>query len=142
MKRRDELIVGTTILFALAVVTAGAIWLAQAQVGSGQYLQTARFHTVGGLGEGNPVVLRGVRVGRVRDIRLSPSGDWVLADLQIYEGALLPSQPAIIAASASLFGEWQAEIINLQSPPDDPTVQRALMMAASEGGEEGPGAVA
>jgi phospholipid/cholesterol/gamma-HCH transport system substrate-binding protein len=140
MKRRDELIVGATILFSLAVVTVGAIWLAKAQVGSGQYLQTARFHTVGGLGEGNPVVLRGVRVGRVRDVRLSPSGEWVLADLQIYEGALLPQEPAIIAASASLFGEWQAEIIDLLSPPDDPTVQRALLLAASEGGEQWPGA--
>ena len=140
MKRRDELIVGATILFALAVVTAGAIWLSQAQVGSGQFLQTARFRTVGGLGEGNPVVLRGVRVGRVRDVRLSSSGDWVLADLQIYEGALLPQEPAIIAASASLFGEWQAEIIDFLSPPDDPTVQRALLLAASEGGVEWPGA--
>jgi phospholipid/cholesterol/gamma-HCH transport system substrate-binding protein len=140
MKRRDELVVGATILFALAVVIAGAIWLARAQVGSGQYLQSARFQTVGGLGEGNPVVLRGVRVGRVRDIRLSPTGDWVLADLQIYEGAILPQQPAIIAASASLFGEWQAEIIDLRSPPDDPTVRRALLDAASAGGEEWPGA--
>ena len=140
MKRRDELVVGATILFAMAVVTAGAIWLARAQVGSGQFLQTARFQTVGGLGEGNPVVLRGVRVGRVRTIRLSDDGAWVLADLQIYEGALLPPQPAIIAASASLFGEWQAEIIDLQAPPNDPTVQRALLVAGAVGGEEWPGA--
>ena len=140
MRRRDELVVGATILFALAVVTAGAIWLAQTQVGSGQYLQTARFRTVGGLGAGNPVVLRGVRVGRVRDVRISPDGEWVLADLQIYEGALLPAEPAIIAASASLFGEWQAEIINIFVPPDDPTVQRELIEAAQDGGDAWPGA--
>ena len=84
MKRRDELVVGATIFFALAVVTAGAIWLAQSQLGPGQFLQTARFRTVGGLGEGNPVVLRGVRVGRVRDVRLSPDGDWVLADRTLF----------------------------------------------------------
>jgi phospholipid/cholesterol/gamma-HCH transport system substrate-binding protein len=140
MKRRDELVVGATIVFAFAVVTVGAIWLAQAQVGAGQFLQTARFRTVGGLGEGNPVVLRGVRVGRVRGVRISPEGDWVLTDLQIYEGALLPPQPAIIAASASLFGEWQAEIIDLNSPPDDPIVRRALLEAALVGGDNWPGA--
>lgn len=140
MGRRDELVVGATILFALTVVTLGALWLARAQVGTSQFLQTARFHTVGGLGEGNPVVLRGVRVGRVREIRLSDSGDWVLADLQVYEGAQLPPQPAIIAASASLFGEWQAEIIDLSAPPDDPNVRRALREAAHDASGEWPGA--
>lgn len=140
MKRRDELVVGATIFFALAIVLIGAIWLARAQVGSGQFLQTARFRTVGGLGEGNPVVLRGVRVGRVREVRISSDGEWVLADMQIYEGAMLPPQPAIIAASASLFGEWQAEIIDLENPPDDPNVRNALQRAAGEGGDEWPGA--
>jgi phospholipid/cholesterol/gamma-HCH transport system substrate-binding protein len=139
MKRRDELVVGATILFALVVVIVGAIWLSRTQLGSGQYLQTARFLTVGGLGAGNPVVLRGVRVGRVRDVRISPDGDWVLADLQIYEGALLPENPAIIAASASLFGEWQAEIIDLLSPPDDPVVRRSLVEAAEVEGDAWPG---
>jgi phospholipid/cholesterol/gamma-HCH transport system substrate-binding protein len=140
MKRRDELVVGATILFSMAVVTVGAIWLARAQVGAGQFLQTARFQTVGGLGEGNPVVLRGVRVGRVRTIRLSDDGAWVLADLQIYEGAMLPPQPAIIAASASLFGDWLAVINDIQTPPEDPIVQRALLGAVREGGDEWPGA--
>ncbi len=140
MKRRDELVVGATIFFALAIVSIGAIWLAQAQVGSSQFLQTARFRTVGGLGEGNPVVLRGVRVGRVREVRISSDGEWVLTDMQIYEGAMLPPEPAIIAASASLFGEWQAEIIDLGSPPNDPNVRNALRRAAADGGDEWPGA--
>ena len=140
MKQRDDLVVGATILFAFAVVVVGAIWLSQSQLGSRQYLQTARFLTVGGLGEGNPVVLRGVRVGRVRDVRISPDGEWVLADLQIYEGALLPADPAVIAASASLFGEWQAEIISMDAPPDDPIVQRDLLAAAEAGDDAWAGA--
>src|SRR2546422_6113161 len=50
---------------------------------------TARFRTVGGLGAGDPVVLRGVRVGRVEAIRLA-SGNWVEADLKIYAGVQAP----------------------------------------------------
>ncbi len=139
MKRRDELVVGATILFALAVVVVGAVWLSQTRLGAGGELQTARFRTVGGLGVGNPVVLRGVRVGRVRSIGIGTT-DWVEAELQIYPGVIVPTRPAVIAASASLFGEWQAEIISLDDPPDDPNVIRDLAAATEEGGPAWPGA--
>jgi phospholipid/cholesterol/gamma-HCH transport system substrate-binding protein len=139
MKRRDELIVGFTILTALTVVVAGTVWLSQTQLGGGGFFQSARFRTVGGLGAGNPVVLRGVRVGRVREIRITES-EWVETDLQIYEGALIPERPGVIAASASLFGEWQAQIIDLDKPPDDPIVRGELMAAQVDGGDVWPGA--
>ncbi|UCG84963.1 MAG: MCE family protein [Gemmatimonadota bacterium] len=139
MKRRDELIVGFTILIALAIVVAGAFWLSQTQLRSGGFFQSVRFRTVGGLGAGSPVVLRGVRVGRVRQIRIAES-EWVETDLQIYEGAPVPERPAVIAASASLFGEWQAQIIDLNNPPDDPIVRRELFDALEAGGDVWPGA--
>ncbi len=139
MKRRDELVVGFTILAALIVVVAGTVWLSQTQLGGGGFFQSARFRTVGGLGAGNPVVLRGVRVGRVREIRITES-EWVETDLQIYEGALLPERPGVIAASASLFGEWQAQIIDLDDPPDDPIVRGELVAAQADGGDVWPGA--
>jgi phospholipid/cholesterol/gamma-HCH transport system substrate-binding protein len=139
MKRRDELIVGFTILTALIVVVAGTVWLSQTQLGGGGFFQSARFRTVGGLGAGNPVVLRGVRVGRVREIRITES-EWVETDLQIYEGALIPERPGVIAASASLFGEWQAQIIDLDNPPDDPIVRGELLAAQEDGGDVWPGA--
>ncbi len=123
MKRRDEVIVGITILIAAALLVAGALWLAEKDVfGARSATYASRFRSVGGLGVGNPVVLRGVRVGRVERIRLAEN-DMVEADLQVYEGVTLPDRPAIIAASASFFGEWQAEIISRDAPPsDDPNV--------------------
>ncbi len=137
MKRRDEIIVGVTILAAVGLVAAGAIWMADKDVfGARSELYTARFRSVGGLGVGNPVVLRGVRVGRVENIRLAES-DMVDADLQVYEGVSLPARPAIIAASASFFGEWQAEIINLDAPPtNDPNVLAEIELVQETTGDE------
>jgi phospholipid/cholesterol/gamma-HCH transport system substrate-binding protein len=139
VKRRDEIVVGATILVGLAVVVAGALWLSSAQLGVTAEGYRARFRTVGALGVGDPVVLRGVRVGRVEAIRLGDGG-WVLADLQVYEGVGLPERPAIVAAARSLFGEWQADIISLEQPPDDPNVRRELEEALAEGDDAWPGA--
>ncbi len=139
MRRRDEVLVGATILASLAAIVFGALWLSQSQLAVRAEVFTARFRTVGGLGVGNPVVLRGVRVGRVQTIRLA-EGDWVEADLQVYEGAAVPPRPAVIAASRSLFGEWQAAVVGLDEPPDDPNVRRQLEEALAAGDGVWPGA--
>jgi phospholipid/cholesterol/gamma-HCH transport system substrate-binding protein len=88
---------------------------------------------------GNPVALRGVRVGRVEAIRLAP-GNWVEADLKIYAGVAVPTRPAVIAASASLFGEWAAELVSQDQLPNDPNVRRDIAAAAAAGGTKWPGA--
>jgi len=139
MKRENEFAVGVVVIAAFAVVVAGALWLSGAHLGKTEAVYTARFRTVGGLGVGDPVVLRGVRVGRVEAIRLAP-GNWVEADLKIYSGVTPPATPAVIAASASLFGEWAATLISRDPPPADPNVRQALAEAQAAGGGKWPGA--
>ena len=139
MKRENEFAVGVVVIAAFAVVVAGALWLSGAHLGKTEAVYTARFRTVGGLGVGDPVVLRGVRVGRVEAIRLAP-GNWVEADLKIYSGVTPPTTPAVIAASASLFGEWAATLISRDPPPADPNVRQALAEAQAAGGGKWPGA--
>jgi len=139
MKRENEFAVGVVVIAAFAVVVAGALWLSGAHLGKTEAVYTARFRTVGGLGVGDPVVLRGVRVGRVEAIRLAP-GNWVEADLKIYSGVTPPATPAVIAASASLFGEWAATLISRDPPPADPNVRLALAEAQAAGGGKWPGA--
>ena len=139
MKRENEFAVGLVVIAALALVVGGALWLSGAHLGKTDAAVTARFRTVGGLGVGNPVVLRGVRVGRVEAIRLAP-GNWVEADLKIYSGVTLPAKPAVIAASASLFGEWAATLISSEPLPNDPNVRQALIEAQAAGGGRWPGA--
>ncbi len=140
MKGRDEVVVGATILVFLVLMVASAFWLSESYLGQGGSLLPARFRTVGGLNVGSPVVLRGVRVGRVEEIRLA-EGHWVETLLQIHPDVVLPAAPAIVAASASLFGEWQASIVDLQEiRGGDPNVLRELEAAAAVGDDAWPGA--
>jgi len=139
VKRENEFAVGIVVIAALAVVIGGALWLSGTHLGKTEAVYTGRFRTVGGLGVGNPVVLRGVRVGRVEAIRLA-AGNWVEADMRIYSGVTLPTKPAVIAASASLFGEWAATLISSDPLPSDPNVRQALTEAQAAGGGKWPGA--
>ena len=139
MRRRDEVLVGATIIASLAAVIFGGLWLSQSRIGQSADIYQAKFRTVGGLGVGNPVVLRGVRVGRVEAIRLA-DGNWVEADIQVYEGVGVPARPGIVAASRSLFGEWQATIVDLDQPPQDPNVRSALEEALAADASAWPGA--
>ena len=139
MKRTNEFAVGLAVLLALALVVAGALWLSETDVNQKKVIAQARFRTVGGLGVGAPVTLRGVKVGRVEAIRLVEDA-WVETDLTIEKGVQLPAKPAVISASASLFGEWSANIISYEPPPADPNLRDALAESDRAGGDAWPGA--
>jgi phospholipid/cholesterol/gamma-HCH transport system substrate-binding protein len=139
MKRRREFIVGVTVVGAVLAVAAGAIWLSQTSLSRDQVVKSARFREVGGLKPGAPVTLRGVKVGRVTAIRLA-ADEWVQVDMQFERTADLPPDPAVVAASSSLFGEWRANILGLAEQQDDPELSAALEQARAPGGEAWPGA--
>lgn len=139
MKRVNEFAVGAAILAALVLVIAGALWLSGADLRGEDTTYSARFRTVDGLQVGNPVTLRGVRVGKVTAIRLARD-EWVEADFAIDTRVDLPAKPAVIAASASLFGGWSANIIDFDPLPVDPNVRAALLESDRAGGDAWPGA--
>jgi phospholipid/cholesterol/gamma-HCH transport system substrate-binding protein len=139
MKRTNEFAVGLAVLLALALVVAGALWLSETDVNKQNIVALARFRTVGGLGVGGPVTLRGVKVGRVEAIRLIQN-EWVETEFSIDRNVELPPKPAVISASASLFGEWSANIISYDPPPTDPNLRDALAESDRAGGAAWPGA--
>ena len=139
MKRSNEFAVGLAVLAALALVIAGALWLSETDVNQKKATYTARFRTVGGLGVGAPVTLRGVKVGRVEAIRLVEN-EWVETDSASTASVDLPPKPAVISSSASLFGEWTANIVPFEPLPDDPNLRDALIESDQAGGEAWPGA--
>jgi phospholipid/cholesterol/gamma-HCH transport system substrate-binding protein len=131
--------VGLAVLAALALVIGGAIWLSETDVNQKKATYAARFRTVGGLGVGGPVTLRGVKVGRVEAIKLVEN-EWVETQFSIDRSVELPRKPAVISASASLFGEWTANIVPFEPLPTDPNLRNALIESDRAGGEAWPGA--
>ena len=71
MTRSRDFTIGAVVLGAVVLVVAAAIWLGDIGPRGPKTLHTARFRTVGGVKAGDPVVLRGVKVGRVEAIRLA-----------------------------------------------------------------------
>jgi phospholipid/cholesterol/gamma-HCH transport system substrate-binding protein len=139
VKRSNEFAVGLAVLASLAVVIGGALWLSERDVNQKKNVYVARFRTVGGLGVGAPVTLRGVRVGRVEAIRLAQD-EWVETEMTVDKSVTLPRKPAVISASNSLFGEWGANIIPYEPLPDDPILRAALVASDTAGGDAWPGA--
>jgi phospholipid/cholesterol/gamma-HCH transport system substrate-binding protein len=139
VKRSNEFAVGLAVLAALALVIGGAIWLSETDVNQKKTTYAARFRTVGGLGVGGPVTLRGVKVGRVEAIKLVEN-EWVETEFSIDRSVVLPRKPAVISASASLFGEWTANIVPFEPLPTDPNLRNALIESDRAGGEAWPGA--
>lgn len=144
MRRRDEVLVGATIIASLAAIIFGALYLSSQELGQRTEIRVARFRTTGGLGVGAPLTLRGVRVGSVNAIELGDD-NLVQVSLKINEDniirGMLPERPAVIVASASLFGEWEARLISLDFPPDDPNLLADLQVVM-DAGDDGawPGA--
>jgi phospholipid/cholesterol/gamma-HCH transport system substrate-binding protein len=138
VNRRNDYAVGLTVLLAALLVVTAAIWLGNWSPGGARTLETARLRTSGGVGVGDPVVLRGVRVGRVEAIRLA-ADEWVEVDLRFVEDVEMPTDPVAIVSSASLFGEWQVVVLARAQAPDDPEVRR-LLAEADAAGDELPGA--
>ena len=139
MKRANETLVGIVVLGAAALLVAGSIWLSQLRVGGFDQLAEARFRTIGGIKGGSPVLLRGVRIGRVLSIALGDN-NWVNVQLAIRADVRVPPRPAAISSSTTLFGDWAVDILGRENLPDDPEVRRQVDEAVAAGPERWPGA--
>jgi phospholipid/cholesterol/gamma-HCH transport system substrate-binding protein len=108
-EKRDAL-VGIVIVAALVVIVAGTLWLEGATFSGEDGELAAEFHEVGMIREGNPLKLRGVRVGRVQSVSVVPDGSAVRVDFRIQEGIELPDDAVVVLTPESFFGDWAAEI--------------------------------
>lgn len=73
MKRRDEVLVGVFLSAALAIVLLGTLWLVRGGLSSG-YPLYAKFAWGQNLKPGQQVLLAGVNVGAVSDVKLRDDG--------------------------------------------------------------------
>lgn len=110
MTEKRDALVGVVIVAAIAVILIGTVWLEGSSFSGETAEVRAIFDEVGQIKPGNPVKLRGVRIGRVREIEVLPDGSAVRVTLRIQEGVELPSDAVVVLSPESFFGDWQAEI--------------------------------
>jgi len=107
MKRQAiEFSVGIFVLAGIAASAYLAIQLgAGATLGRGSYELEARFANSGGLHAGSSVVLAGVTVGRVEDVRIDPADFSAIATLRIRGGLALPADTMASVKTSGLIGD-------------------------------------
>ena len=111
MDRRREVLVGLVVVLGIAAGVFGSIWLKGGWT-RGQIEMRTAAASVGALVPGAVVKYRGVSVGRVESIEVVPSGEAVMVGMRVRPGLVLPADAGVLLAPESLFGEWQAEILD------------------------------
>jgi phospholipid/cholesterol/gamma-HCH transport system substrate-binding protein len=110
VKRRNEILVGATILLGIVLIIAGSIYLKGAGFGREENIIQARVLETGQLLDGGTVKLRGVPIGRVDKIELEKNGSGVIITMKIRSDVRLPEDPVVLLAPESMFGDWQVSI--------------------------------
>ena len=133
MKRASDAIVGLVVVLVVVALGASVAWVTGSDVGKRQHEVVARFHDVGNARVGNTVVIRGVVGGRIQGIELAPAG-WVDVRMKLDPSVQLPAEPVVLLNESSLFGEWQATIVERSALPHDETVMQQIADASREHG--------
>jgi phospholipid/cholesterol/gamma-HCH transport system substrate-binding protein len=138
MKRINDAVVGLVVIVIVLALAGALAWVKGNDVGKRPHEVVARFHDVGNARVGNVVVIRGVVGGRIQAIELAPAG-WVDVKMKLDPAVQLPPEPVVLLNESSLFGEWQATIVERSALPHDETVRQQID-DGSRGGGVLPGA--
>ena len=111
-----DAIVGFTVIGGIIGFASTALWLRGVRLGSSHWTLTARFNDAAGLAERSPVTYRGILVGSVRSIAVTPEA--VVAELEIDNGDLLLPLPvtATVGSSSLLGGSAQVALVSSGVP--------------------------
>ena len=111
MKRSKDLLVGSVLLLGIVVAVFGTFWLQGRRFGSTQTEIHVLMEDVGQLSIGNAVTFRGVSIGRVGSIAVEEGGAAVRIQLLLEGEWILEDDAVVVIAPASMFGDWQVEIV-------------------------------
>ena len=111
-----DAIVGFTVIGGIIGITSTALWLRGLRLGSSYWSLTARFNDAAGLAERSPVTYRGILVGSVRSIAVTPEA--VVAELEINNADLRLPLPvtARVGAGSMLGGDAQVALVSQGTP--------------------------
>ena len=122
MNRRNEILVGLFVVAAIVIGVAGTLWLARRGFGSSYPLHT-RFAWGAGLKQGQQVLLAGVQVGTVDEVKLRPDG-YLDVTMQIDRQYQIPEGTRASVQTVSFFGDRAVALTPLRPrseplPPGD-----------------------
>jgi phospholipid/cholesterol/gamma-HCH transport system substrate-binding protein len=103
MKRRDEVLVGVFLTAALAIGLLGTIWLIKGGLSSG-YPLYSKFEWGQNLKPGQPVLLAGVNVGTVNNVKLRNDG-FLDVFLNISDDIKVPKNSKASVKPIGIFGD-------------------------------------
>jgi phospholipid/cholesterol/gamma-HCH transport system substrate-binding protein len=103
MKRRDEVTVGILLTVAVAILITGTLWLVRGGLKRGYPLFTS-FAWGHSVKQGQAVVLSGVTVGYVADVRLNPNG-LLDVDLIVRDAYHIPKTAVAEVYPVGIFGD-------------------------------------
>jgi phospholipid/cholesterol/gamma-HCH transport system substrate-binding protein len=103
MKRRDEVTVGILLTVAVIVLFTGTVWLVRGGLRGG-YPLFVQFPWGQSLKQGQPVLLAGVSVGYVSDVRLNQNG-LLDVDLAILKKYKVPKTSVAEVIPIGIFGD-------------------------------------
>ena len=117
-----EAIVGFSLIAAVSSAVGFSFWLRGLSMASGNWRLAVSFQDAAGLAERSPVVFRGVLIGHVRRVQVTPEA--VSAQLEITSPDLRLARPVIaqIGEASLLGGEAQVQLIPAAKslPPSTP----------------------
>jgi phospholipid/cholesterol/gamma-HCH transport system substrate-binding protein len=129
-KHKVEFLVG---LFALLSIAALGWLTLQAGTGSmpaGEtYLIESRFANAGGLHSGSTVLMSGVPVGRVEDVRMEPSDYSAIVTLRILTTLRLPSDSMASIKTSGLIGD---KFVSLSPGAEDTYLEPGARITLTE----------
>jgi phospholipid/cholesterol/gamma-HCH transport system substrate-binding protein len=111
-----EALVGFSLVAAIASGLGLTFWLRGISLSNRNWRVQASFENAGGLAERSPVAFRGVVVGSVRAIKVTPQA--VLAELEITDPSLVLPRPAVaqVGQASLLGGNAQVNLITTGKP--------------------------
>ena len=121
-----DAIVGFAVVGGIVGFASTTLWLRGVRLVSSHWTVTARFNDAAGLAERSPVTYRGIMVGSVRSIAVTPEA--VVAELEINKGDLRLSLPvtATVGAGSLLGGDAQVALLSSGTPlPQDAPLPQA-----------------
>jgi phospholipid/cholesterol/gamma-HCH transport system substrate-binding protein len=103
MKRRDEVLVGIFLTVAAAIALLGTLWLVRGGLSSG-YPLYSRFAWGQNLKPGQQVLLAGVAVGAVADVKLRDDG-YLDVTLRVNDDVKVPKNAVASVKPVGIFGD-------------------------------------